>query len=60
MKTSYGTMVAEGDKVAVRWRAKSKQITMTGITIFILRTGKIVEGLNNPNVIESNTLSPND
>ncbi len=53
MKTSYGVMIAEGDKVEVRWTAKSKEISMTGMGIFILRSGKIIESLNNWNIIES-------
>ncbi len=52
MKVSYGPMVAEGDRVAVRWIVRNKQVSMTGMSIFILRNGKIVEGLNNFNIIE--------
>jgi steroid delta-isomerase-like uncharacterized protein len=56
--------VAEGDKVATRWTARGthkgqfqgmpptgKQITMSGMTIFRIANGKLVEGWNNPDLL---------
>ncbi len=52
MKVSFGPMVAESDKVAVRWMVEGKQIRGDGMSIFQLAGGKIVKGWNNPNLEE--------
>jgi len=49
MKVGYGPMVAEGDRVAVRWTVTGKDIDLNGITISRLTHDKIVEGLSNYN-----------
>ena len=56
--------IAEGDKVVTRWTCRGthkgrfqgipptgKQITMTGITIFRIANGKLVEGWSNPDLL---------
>jgi steroid delta-isomerase-like uncharacterized protein len=56
--------IAEGDEVATRWTARGthkgkfqgmpptgKQITMSGITIFRIANGKLVEGWNKPDLL---------
>lgn len=55
--------IAEGDKVATRWKlsgthegafqgvpASGKRVEMTGITIFRLANGKVIEGWTNEDV----------
>jgi steroid delta-isomerase-like uncharacterized protein len=56
--------IAEGDKVATRWTAQGthkgkfqgmpatgKNIKTTGLTIFRIANGKLVEGWNNPDLL---------
>ena len=56
--------IAEGDKVVTRWTGRGthqgqfqgmpptgKQMTMSGITIFRIANGKLVEGWNNPDLL---------
>lgn len=56
--------IAEGDEVATRWTCRGthkgefqgmpptgKQVTMTGITIFRIANGKLVEGWTNPDLL---------
>jgi steroid delta-isomerase-like uncharacterized protein len=56
--------IAEGDKVVTRWTCRGthqgqfqgmpptgKQMTMTGITIFRIANGKLIEGWMNPDLL---------
>jgi steroid delta-isomerase-like uncharacterized protein len=56
--------IAEGDKVATRWTARGthqgefqgmsatgKQTTMTGITVFRIANGKLIDGWTNEDVL---------
>ena len=56
--------IAEGDKVVTRWTCRGthqgefqgmsptgQQMTMTGITIFRIANGKLVEGWTNPDLL---------
>jgi steroid delta-isomerase-like uncharacterized protein len=56
--------IAEGDKVVTRWTSRGthkgefqgmlptgKQMTMSGITIFRIANGKLVEGWTNPDLL---------
>ena len=56
--------IAEGDKVATRWTCRGthkgqfqgmpptgEQMTMSGMTIFRIANGKLVEGWNNPDLL---------
>ncbi len=64
MQVTVEDQIAEGDKVVTRWTCRGthkgefqgmpptgKQMTMTGITIFRIADGKLVEGWTNPDLL---------
>lgn len=64
MQVTVEDQIAEGDEVVTRWTFRgthkgefqdmsptSKQVTMTGITIFRIASGKIIEGWTNADIL---------
>lgn len=64
MRVTVEDQIAEGDKVATRWIFRGthegdfqgipptgKQVTMSGITIFHIANGKLLEGWNKPDLL---------
>lgn len=64
MQVTVEDQIAEGDKVVTRWTCRGthrgefqgmpptgKRMTMSGMTIFRIANGKLVEGWNNPDLL---------
>lgn len=64
MRVTVEDQIAEGDRVATRWTfrgthegdfqdipATGKQVTMSGITLFRIANGKLLEGWNKPDLL---------
>lgn len=64
LKVTVEDQIADGDQVATRWRFQGthqgefmgipptgKQVAMSGVTIFRIANGKLVEGWNRPDLL---------